>query len=134
MNTPPPLPGPLAPYAPLQSPTAIRALGWLLIFIGPLLSAGMVALTWYLVPIVNAPTPPGSLPRYTGSHELTVLMFTLFGLLFIFGLLALANGIYQARYARRSLPLALLLGLVLVAIAVAGYLVMGATGHGATSP
>ena len=66
-------------------------MGWLLIVLGPLISLGMVALTMFLAPIVNASTPPGSLPRYTGSHQMTVAAFTLFGLLFVFGLVGLAT-------------------------------------------
>ena len=135
MNTPPPLPGsPATPPLPLRSPAVIRAMGWVLIVIGPLMSAGMVALTYYLAPIVNAPTPPGSLPRYTGSHAMTVAAFTLFGLLFIFGLLALANGVYQARYARQSKPLLVVFALVLAAVVVAGCMVAGAGGNAPASP
>ena len=131
MDTPPPLP---VPGSSGQSPAVIRALGWVLIVLGPLISAGMVALTLFLAPLVNAPTLPGHSPRYNGSHAMTVAAFSLFGALFVFGLLALANGVYQARYARRSIPLMVLFILTLVGIIATGVMVALANAGSPTAP
>ena len=120
MNTPLPPPSPPDPaLAALQqraSPASIRRRGWVLIVIGPLLSGGIAALAAVVASLVNRPTPPGGLPSYTGSHALLVDTFELFGLLFVFGLVSLANGVYQVRHSRQSRPLLVLFFLVLAAI------------------
>ena len=77
-------------------------MGWVLIVIGPLLSAGVATLGWLLAGIINRPPGPTHLATYHGSHEVTVDTFLLLGSLFAFGLVSLAAGVYQVRHARRS--------------------------------
>ncbi len=119
MDTPPTPPStPLvAPPVSGRSPATVRAMGWVLIVIGPFLSVAMVALAVLMSSLVNRPRLHSlSSSGYTGGHTLLVETFGLFGLLFVFGLVSLAEGIYQVRHSRQSRPLLVLFFLVLAAI------------------
>ena len=113
--SPPPLP-------PAQPPRHIRARGWVLIVLGVLLCAGMGYITWLMIGIVNAPTQPGSLPRWHGSHETTVRMFSLFGTIILFGFASLVNGVWCVRHRAFQPVLRVLMLLVAAGIVVAGVL------------
>ena len=117
MNTPPPLPAG-------RSPRQVRACGWLLIFLGLLLSGGMSYLAWVMVGIVNAPAEPGGFTRWHGSPEMTRRMFWLFGCVGVFGLVTLFNGVWCARHGVFQPVLRALFVAVAVAMVAAGALVM----------
>ncbi len=109
MSNPPPLP-------PRLSPRLTKGLGWLFIFLGVSLVVGMAYITRYMIGVVNSPTVPGSLPRWSGSHEMTVRMFWMFGGVALFGVGSIANGIWALRYGSMNLVLRVLLVLLGVAL------------------
>jgi cell division protein FtsW (lipid II flippase) len=97
--------------APTSKISRIR--GWLLIVLGSLLSAGIAVIAAILASTINNDQPSGS--HWTGNHEFTVRVFELFAAVFVFGLVALAGGIFQLRSGRASWP-ALIVMLALVAV------------------
>lgn len=91
-----------------------RIRGWVLVIIGPLLSLGIAAVAAYLTwAIFHKDRPDG--PHWTGSHDFTVRVFGLFAVIFVFGLVALAGGIFQLRRGRAS-KLVIVAMLLLVAV------------------
>jgi len=90
-----------------------RIRGWLLIVLGSLLSVGIAVMATILALTIHNDQPQGS--HWTGSHEFTVHVFELFAAVFVFGLVALAGGIFQLRRGRASWPaMIVLIALVLV--------------------
>lgn len=116
MNTPPPL-------IPGRRPPNFKVLGWLLIVLGLFLGVFMGWITHFMVGVVNAPTEPGSLPHWTGSHEITVRMFWLFGTVILFGVVSFANGIWCLRHRAFQPVLRLLMLLLGVALFVGAWVV-----------
>ena len=94
--------------------TVARVRGWLLILLGSCLSIGLAAITVYLsLTILHNDQPGGT--HWTGSHEMTVKVFSLFATIFVFGLVAIGAGIFQLQRGRPNwLALGILAGLVLV--------------------
>jgi hypothetical protein len=90
-----------------------RIRGWLMIGIGTVLSIAMAALAVYLWVVVNNESRPGS--TWTGTHDFTVHTLELFGVVFVFGVVATAAGIYQLRQARAS-RVSIVLLIILVGI------------------
>lgn len=98
--------------APLRS-RGQRVRGWLFITVGTALSIAMAALAVYLWVVVNNASTGGA--TWTGSHDFTVHTLQLFGVVFVFGLVAMAAGIYQLRQARTS-RVSIVLLIILVGI------------------
>jgi hypothetical protein len=107
----------------------IRLRGWLLIGIGFLLVAMMAAITFMVAPSMLSGSASGG-ARYTGTPEQAVLILGLFGLVIVFGLTAIASGVWQILTGRRSIWLVVvILGLTFLLI-VAGSAVRSALGRG----
>ena len=120
-DTPPPLPQ----RAGGQSPKVVRALGWVLMVIGPCLSAGMAALSIYLFSTISRQDQYSGGERWNGSPGFTHVVYELFGSIFVLGLVIFAAGLYQARTGRRSMVLVVL---TLLVAAVVVYFGCGITG------
>jgi cell division protein FtsW (lipid II flippase) len=90
-----------------------RIRGWLLVVLGSLLSAGITVIAAILASTIHNDQPSGS--HWTGNHEFTVRVFELFAAVFVFGLVALAGGVFQLRRGRPSWP-AMIVMLALVAV------------------
>ena len=101
----------------MQSPQTVRRLGWLLIVLGLALSVGMAVIGVNLRDTVLHSGEAGH-GTYTGTHQMAVDMFTLFAVIFIFGLLSVANGIWQAMRSRHN---NLLRAPMLIAFAIIAY-------------
>ena len=98
--------------APTSRISGIR--GWLLIVLGSLVSAGIAVIAAILASTIMHNDQPGG-SHWTGSHAFTVRVFELFAAVFVFGLVALAAGIFQLRRGRANwLAIILLLALVVV--------------------
>lgn len=80
----------------------IRALGWLLLVLGPGLSIAMAALWFWLSGVIRQDHLAGSTEHWRGGPEFTHLVFGLFGSIFVFGLITTAAGVYQVSQSRRS--------------------------------
>jgi hypothetical protein len=98
--------------APLSSGSQ-RVRGWLFIIVGTALSIGMAALAVYLWTVISNEGAGGA--TWTSSHDFTVHTLELFGVVFVFGLVATAAGIYQLREGRTS-RVSIVLLIILVAI------------------
>jgi hypothetical protein len=96
----------ITPYSGMS-----RVRGWLLIVLGSFLSIGMAWFAAYLGSIISNNQPGGT--HWTGTHDFTVKVFELLATVFLFGLVAVAGGIFQLRRGRPSWPaVVILLGLV----------------------
>ena len=83
------------------TPGVSRIRGWLLLVFGFCLSLVAALLAAFLSwTIAGYQYPPTS--RWTGSHEMTIQVFVLFGTVFVFGLVAAGAGVFQLRRGRVS--------------------------------
>jgi hypothetical protein len=90
-----------------------RVRGWVLIIVGTTLSIGMAGLAVYLWAVIYNEGPGGA--TWSGSHDFTVHTLELFGVVFLFGLIGTAAGIYQLREGRTS-KVSIVLLIILVGI------------------
>lgn len=98
---------------PALSSRSQRVGAWLFVVIGTALSIGMAALALYLWTVISNQATGGA--TWTGSHDFTVHTLELFGVVFVFGLVATVAGIYQLREGRTS-RVSIVLLIILVAI------------------
>ena len=124
MEAPPPLP----PAEPTRlavgagaNEKKVRALGWVLIVIGVLLSVGTTAVAWIIGNAIAHTGAPGAHSQWRGTPEFTRTVFKLFGALFLFGLNAGLTGLYQVGTGRRSPVLVGIMLLLLGGIVYFGY-------------
>ena len=101
-----------------------RARGWILLVLGPLLSAGMAALSLWLWRVIHAQSLPGATAHWSGSHEMTVNAFSLFATIFVFGLVCTGAGLFQVRTGRRHWAFIVALLLLVAAMIYFGYGIM----------
>jgi hypothetical protein len=107
----------------------IRRRGWVLIVIGFLLVAMMGTITFRVAPTMLSGGASGGV-RFTGTPEQAILILGLFGLVMVFGLTAIASGVWQIVTGRRNIWIVvLILGLTFLLI-VAGAAVRSALGRG----
>jgi hypothetical protein len=78
-----------------------RIRGWLLVVLGAALGLAGAAFVIYLTSII-AHTDQSGGTRWTGSHDMTVRVFQLFGAVIVFGVVAVAGGMFQLRRGRPS--------------------------------
>ena len=124
MNPSPSLHVPTAPPPSNDLPDArrIRTLGWLLIVLGPCISATMACAARAMYGTVAFDRLTGRPPHWHGSPEFTRTALELFGAVFLLGIVILLGGIHQVRTGRRSRVLIVLtLGLA----GATAYLVFG---------
>lgn len=123
--------GPLTPASSSvdASEKSVRALGWLLVVLGVGLAIG-TALVAYLTrnAIAHGDRTDGHL-HWNGNAAMTRVVFQLFGVLFFFGLDALAAGIYQVQTGRRNPWLLGILVLLLLAIPLFGLVLIVTAQH-----
>jgi hypothetical protein len=90
-----------------------RVRGWLFITVGTALSITMAALAVYLWVLLNNESTGSA--TSTSSHDFTLHTLELFGVVFVFGLVATAAGIYQLRQGCTS-RVSIVLLIILVGI------------------
>jgi len=81
----------------------IRRLGWMLIFLGLLLVVMMGAITAFVAPLMLSTGGPESTTHFTGTSQQAMLILGLFGLIMVFGVVCIANGIWQIVTGRRNI-------------------------------
>ncbi len=97
-----------------QSPTTIRTLGGLLMFIGVLLVGSMSAIMLWMNKAINNPS---STAKYTGTADKKMIAFLILGAVAAFGCSAFIAGTYQLATGKRNRMLIwLMLGLWAVLI------------------
>jgi len=81
----------------------IRRRGWVLIFLGLLLVVMMVTITAFVAPIMLSAGGPDNTTHFTGTSQQAMLILGLFGLIMVFGVVCIANGIWQIATGRRNI-------------------------------
>lgn len=110
----------------------VRAMDWLLVVIGVLLSGGIAAVALILGNTIAHNNQPGTPTHWMGTPEFTATTFKLFGTVFIFGLSAVLSGIYQIGTGRRHPALAGVMALLFGAVIYFGYVIL-TTSHPSVS-
>ena len=100
--------------------------GWLLVVLGVGLSAGMAYLSYVIHQLILRNGEPGSTSHWHGSVEFTRVVFELFGTVFVFGLVAVAAGVYILRTRRISRVLGVIMALLGLVMGYLGYAIMHA--------
>lgn len=116
---PPPLPA-----QPMSRPAVHPARGWVLIVLGTGLSAGIAYLSRVIQQLILRNGEPGSTSHWRGSAEFTRTVFELFGTVFVFGLVAIAAGVYILRTGRISRVLGVLMALLGLVMGCLGYVIV----------
>ena len=83
-----------------HSPRIVKVRGWFLVILGPALCLAMAYLAFYLAEAINGDLSGRHVSRWNGSHATAVQTFTLFGAVFLFGLVATAGGVSLLRRGR----------------------------------
>ncbi|PYS87946.1 MAG: hypothetical protein DMF64_21785 [Acidobacteria bacterium] len=95
----------------------------MLTILGVFLVAFMGTITVYITRIIAQTDEPGAATRFTGGPEMLLFMYGLFGFVILFGLIAMAGGIWQIKYGKRNRKLAyIILGLGVIFLLI-GWLV-----------
>jgi len=111
----------------LKSRSMIRGLGVVLVFLGGILVAGMAFLIFWTTNMIANSDRPGATSRFTGSKSDMMFMYSIFGLVLVFGLTSLVAGLWQVIFGRRNLMLVwIMLGLG-AAFMIAGTIVQTLT-------
>ena len=87
----------------LLSARQVRRLGWVQVFLGIFL-AGFIAIIIYKIgPTMLEPeVPDASGSRFTGTREQGQMVLALLGLIIVFGLTTLVNGVWQVATGTRN--------------------------------
>ncbi len=93
----------------LRTATTVRRLGWVLVIIGGALVAFMGYIAYVVTGIIAHSDVPGATSRFTGGPEMLLFMYGIFGFVILFGLVAMAGGIWQVKYGKRNKKLAYLI-------------------------
>ena len=120
MDAPPGPPTPVSPPVDAAGEKSVRALGFLLVVLGMGLAAGTALIAFVISNAIAHGGQPGVRTRWNGNPDLTRVTFQIFAALFLFGLDALAAGIYQVRTGRRNPWLIGIMVLLLLAIPLFG--------------
>ncbi|HQU94466.1 MAG TPA: hypothetical protein PLK77_19370 [Pyrinomonadaceae bacterium] len=89
----------------MRSPTALRALGVVLLVLGALLMGGMAVLSWVMYGVIQNSSDPRATTRFTGSESDMMFIFAIFGLVFFIGLTSFVAGLWQVIFGKRNLIL-----------------------------
>src|SRR5205085_3306147 len=104
----------------MRTARQVRRLGWVQVLLGLIIVGMMGTITAFVAPLMlqaGEPTATGS--RFTGTPEQALMILGFFGILILFGLVAMLNGIWQIKYGRRNK------WLLIVVLVLAGLLVLG---------
>ncbi|MBX7172311.1 MAG: hypothetical protein K1X72_15195 [Pyrinomonadaceae bacterium] len=82
-----------------QSPTTIRVLGVVLIFIGVILVGSMAAIIMWINDAMNNPS---STTKFNGTPEQAKITFLILGMVTAFGFTSIAAGLWQALTGKRN--------------------------------
>ena len=107
----------------LMTRGGVRALGWVLLFIGAFLFVFMGAITVLVAVVIANSGAPGSTTRFSGGKKEAAVIFAVFGTVLAFGLASMAAGVSQIRHGRRNNRLAGLMMWIVFALFVVGGLV-----------
>jgi magnesium-transporting ATPase (P-type) len=99
----------------LQKTGTVRALGWVLVVLGGLLSAFMAWLFVYFTRLIAHSDDPGATTRFTGTASDATFAYGVFGVVLALGLTFVLAGVWQIVYGRRNKKI-VFVALALVAV------------------
>jgi MFS family permease len=103
----------------LKTAQQVRRLGWVQVVLGVIIVGMMGTITAFVAPLMlSTGDEPTTGSRYAGTPEQALLILGLFGIVILFGLVAMLNGIWQIKYGRRNK------WLFIVVLVLAGLLVL----------
>jgi uncharacterized paraquat-inducible protein A len=103
----------------LRTARSIRRLGWVLVFLGGFLVVFMGAITVAVLRFIAAAQAPDAQVHFNGSPEMLLFIYGIFGFVILFGVVAMAGGVWQIKYGKRNKKLAyvvLAMGLLFLVI------------------
>ena len=112
-----------------RSPKTVRRLGWVQLVLGLFLVGLMGTITWNVAPLMAGSGPTQGGGRFTGTAEQAQLVLGLFGLVIMFGLTSMVNGIWQIRTGRRNKWIFIFMLALTAVLIVVGWLVTKRVGH-----
>jgi MFS family permease len=87
----------------MRTARQVRRLGWVQVAMGLIITGMMLAITAFVAPLMlNAGAKSATGSRFNGTPEQALLIFGLFGVLILFGMVAMLNGIWQIKFGRRN--------------------------------
>ncbi|HEX7695708.1 MAG TPA: hypothetical protein VF409_14545 [Sphingomonas sp.] len=100
----------------MRTPRAVRAAGWVLLACGAFL-AGLMSYLWaVLAPSMAHPGDTVGGTSFTGTADQARAIVTMFGAVIVFGLAAIAYGLWMIVTGRRSV--AMMIGVLVLAVAL----------------
>lgn len=103
----------------LRKARTVRRLGWVLVLLGAFLVLFMGTITVGLIRLIAAAQAPDAQVHFNGSPEMLLLIYGIFGLVILFGVVSMVGGIWQIRYGKQNKKLAyivLAMGLLFLVI------------------
>jgi len=111
----------------ILSPKRVRVLGWVMFWCGAILTVGMVWLSLVMARTIAHSDDPGATTHFTGDANDVKETFAIFGMVFLFGIVAIVTGVWQVWHGRQNLKLVgfvMFLGILLLAAASLAQYVM----------
>jgi hypothetical protein len=111
----------------MRTAQQVRRLGWVQVVLGVIIVGMMGTITVFIAPLMlNAGEPTATGSRFNGTPEQALLILGLFGIVILFGLVAMLNGIWQIKFGRRNKWLFIVVMLLAGLLVLAGWLVRSA--------
>jgi len=107
----------------LRSKSVVRALGGVVVVLGMGLMAGMAMLTLWAYKLIHKSGSSGA--RFTGTEEQMHTMLSVFGFVFVFGLVGVVAGLWQLIFGRRNLVLVGIMIVLAVLLFLASLYIQG---------
>lgn len=86
----------------MQTARGIRRRAWAMIGVGGILLATMSGIIAVVAYIIARSGEPGATNRFDGGPAMAAIVLGVLGLVWVFGLAALENGIWLLRYGMRN--------------------------------
>ena len=86
----------------LHKTSTVRALGWVLVVLGGLLSAFMAWLVVFFTRLIEHSDEPGATTRFTGTASDATFAYGVFAVVLALGLTFVLAGVWQIVYGRRN--------------------------------
>jgi hypothetical protein len=86
----------------MRATATIRVLGAVMIALGGSLITGMAVISFWAYAMIHQSSALSATARFTGTKGQMLMMFGLFGLIMLFGIVALTTGLWQLIFGKRN--------------------------------
>jgi hypothetical protein len=86
----------------MRATSTIRILGVVMIALGGFLITTMAVISLWAYNLIQQSSAPGTSARFTGTKNQMLMMFGVFGLVTLFGVVALVTGLWQLIFGKRN--------------------------------